>query len=88
MTRREDALDYHSRGRSGNIAVVPTKPLKNQWGLALAYTPGVAEPCLEIRDTPDDVYRAGTTCVGAARRSDDADAGIVFETLMNSEEGT
>ncbi len=57
MTKREDALDYHSRGRPGKIAVVPTKPLNNQRDLALAYSPGVAEPCLAIRDNPDDVYK-------------------------------
>ncbi|MDQ8145394.1 MAG: NADP-dependent malic enzyme [Gemmatimonadota bacterium] len=55
--KREDALDYHSRGRPGKIAVVPTKPLANQRDLALAYSPGVAEPCLEIKANPDDAYR-------------------------------
>ncbi|MEY4007372.1 MAG: hypothetical protein RLZZ467_395 [Gemmatimonadota bacterium] len=54
--KREDALDYHSRGRPGKIAVVPTKPLANQRDLALAYSPGVAEPCLEIKANPDDAY--------------------------------
>ncbi|MES2180130.1 MAG: NADP-dependent malic enzyme [Gemmatimonadota bacterium] len=57
MTKRDDALEYHSRGRPGKIAVVPTKPLNNQRDLALAYSPGVAEPCLAIRDNPDDVYK-------------------------------
>ena len=55
--KREDALDYHSSGRPGKIAVVPTKPLNNQRDLGLAYSPGVAEPCLEIQHHPDDVYR-------------------------------
>ncbi len=55
--KRQDALDYHSSGRPGKIAVVPTKPLNNQRDLALAYSPGVAEPCLEIQRNPDDVYR-------------------------------
>jgi malate dehydrogenase (oxaloacetate-decarboxylating)(NADP+) len=54
---RQDALDYHSRGRPGKIAVVPTKPLANQRDLALAYSPGVAEPCLAIRDNPEDIYK-------------------------------
>jgi malate dehydrogenase (oxaloacetate-decarboxylating)(NADP+) len=54
--KRQDALDYHSSGRPGKIAVVPTKPLNNQRDLALAYSPGVAEPCLEIVRNPDDVY--------------------------------
>ena len=57
MTKRDDALDYHSRGRPGKIAVVPTKPLNNQRDLSLAYSPGVAEPCLAIKDNPDDVYK-------------------------------
>jgi len=55
--KREDALDYHSSGRPGKIAVVPTKPLNNQRDLALAYSPGVAIPCLEIKAKPDDVYK-------------------------------
>src|SRR5881392_2970468 len=55
--KREDALEYHSSGRPGKIAVVPTKPLNNQRDLALAYSPGVAEPCLAIKDNPDDVYK-------------------------------
>ncbi|HSA57953.1 MAG TPA: NADP-dependent malic enzyme [Gemmatimonadaceae bacterium] len=54
---RQDALDYHARPRPGKIAVVPTKPLTNQRDLSLAYTPGVAEPCLEIEQNPADAYR-------------------------------
>ena len=54
---RQDALDYHAQGRPGKIAVVPTKPLTNQRDLALAYSPGVAEPCLEIKANPEDAYR-------------------------------
>ncbi len=54
--KRKDALDYHSSGRPGKIAVVPTKPLNNQRDLGLAYSPGVAEPCLEIKANPDDAY--------------------------------
>src|SRR5450755_320178 len=49
MGRKEDALEYHTRGRKGKIEVVPTKPLVSQIDLSLAYTPGVAEPCLEIQ---------------------------------------
>ncbi len=56
MTKRQDALDYHSNGRPGKIAVVPTKPLTNQRDLSLAYSPGVAEPCLEIERDPDLAY--------------------------------
>src|SRR5438067_1244798 len=56
MTKREDALDYHARGRPGKIAVVPTKPLTNRRDLSLAYSPGVAEPCLEIKRDPDLAY--------------------------------
>ncbi|MHB1096550.1 MAG: NADP-dependent malic enzyme [Gemmatimonadaceae bacterium] len=55
--KRQDALDYHSRGRPGKIAVVATKPLANQRDLALAYSPGVAEPCLEIEKNPEDSYK-------------------------------
>ncbi len=56
MTKRQDALDYHANGRPGKIAVVPTKPLTNQRDLSLAYSPGVAEPCLEIKGDPDLAY--------------------------------
>jgi len=56
MTKKQDALDYHARGRPGKIAVVPTKPLTNQGDLSLAYSPGVAEPCLEIKRDPDLAY--------------------------------
>ena len=55
--QRKDALDYHSSGRPGKIAVVPTKALNNHRDLALAYSPGVAEPCLEIAKNPEDVYK-------------------------------
>jgi malate dehydrogenase (oxaloacetate-decarboxylating)(NADP+) len=54
---REDALEYHASPRPGKIAVVPTKRLTNQRDLSLAYTPGVAEPCLEIKNNPNDAYR-------------------------------
>lgn len=53
----QDALDYHSQGRPGKIKVVPTKNTKTQRDLSLAYSPGVAEPCLAIKNTPDDVYK-------------------------------
>src|ERR1700749_3686577 len=53
MTRKEDALEYHSRGRKGKIEVVPTKPLVSQIDLAMAYTPGFAVPCLEIAKNED-----------------------------------
>jgi malate dehydrogenase (oxaloacetate-decarboxylating)(NADP+) len=49
---REDSLDYHSRGRKGKVQVVPTKPTASQRDLALAYSPGVAYPCLEIAKDP------------------------------------
>lgn len=52
----EDALHYHAMGRPGKIEVIPTKPHWTQADLSLAYTPGVAEPCLRIKDNPDDVY--------------------------------
>jgi malate dehydrogenase (oxaloacetate-decarboxylating)(NADP+) len=50
---RQDALDYHSSGRKGKIEVVPTKPVATSRDLSLAYSPGVAEPCLEIAQDPD-----------------------------------
>jgi len=49
---KQDALNYHSQGRKGKIEVTPTKPCSTQWDLSLAYTPGVAEPCLEIQKNP------------------------------------
>src|SRR5687768_15441359 len=55
--KRADALEYHRKGRPGKIAVVPTKPLTNQRDLALAYSPGVAEPCREIQKDPEEAYR-------------------------------
>lgn len=55
--RKQDALDYHSMGRPGKIEVIPTKPYSSQRDLSLAYSPGVAEPCLRIAATPDDVYK-------------------------------
>lgn len=55
--RKQDALDYHSQGRPGKIQVVPTKPYSSQRDLTLAYSPGVAEPCLKIADNVDDVYK-------------------------------
>lgn len=54
---RIDALKYHETGRKGKIEVVPTKPHDTQRDLALAYSPGVAEPCLEIEKNPNDAYR-------------------------------
>lgn len=54
---REEALAYHSEGRPGKIEVIPTKPYSTQKDLSLAYSPGVAEPCLEIQKNPDDAYR-------------------------------
>ncbi len=56
-TRRQEALDYHAQGRPGKIQVLPTKPFKDQRDLSLAYTPGVAEPCLEIARRPEEAYR-------------------------------
>ena len=54
--RRQDALDYHSQGRPGKIEIRLTKPCKTQRDLSLAYTPGVAEPCLDIEKNPDDAF--------------------------------
>jgi len=57
INRKQDALDYHSQGRPGKIQVVPTKPTNSQRDLALAYSPGVAEPCLQIAENTEDVYK-------------------------------
>lgn len=54
---RKDALDYHSMGRKGKIEVIPTKPTATQRDLSLAYSPGVAEPCREIFENPEDVFK-------------------------------
>jgi malate dehydrogenase (oxaloacetate-decarboxylating)(NADP+) len=55
--RKQDALNYHSKGRPGKIQVVPTKPTNSQRDLTMAYSPGVAEPCLRIAENVDDVYK-------------------------------
>jgi malate dehydrogenase (oxaloacetate-decarboxylating)(NADP+) len=55
--RKQDALDYHAMGRPGKIEVIPTKPYSSQRDLSLAYSPGVAEPCLKIAENKDDVYK-------------------------------
>ena len=54
---KEVALEYHEKGRHGKIEVKPTKPYRTQTDLSLAYSPGVAYPCLEIQKNPDDVYK-------------------------------
>ncbi len=56
-SRKQEALEYHAKGRPGKIEVVPSKDAKTQRDLSLAYSPGVAEPCKEIAATPDDVYK-------------------------------
>ncbi len=55
--RKQEALDYHSKGRPGKIEVIPTKSTKTQRDLSLAYSPGVAVPCLEINENPEAVYQ-------------------------------
>jgi len=55
--RKEQALEYHAKGRPGKIEVIPTKEAKTQRDLSLAYSPGVAEPCMEIFRNPEDVYK-------------------------------
>ena len=55
--RREDALEYHALPIPGKVAVVPTKPCRTQRDLSLAYTPGVAVPCLEIKRDPALIYK-------------------------------
>ncbi|MBY5952491.1 NADP-dependent malic enzyme [Algoriphagus marincola] len=55
--RKEDALNYHTQGSPGKIEVIPSKPLSSQMDLALAYSPGVAEPCKEIEANVENVYK-------------------------------
>jgi malate dehydrogenase (oxaloacetate-decarboxylating)(NADP+) len=55
-TLKQDALDYHSAGKPGKIEVKPTKSTATQRDLSLAYSPGVAEPCLEIASSIEKVY--------------------------------
>ena len=57
LIRKEDALEYHEKGRPGKIEVIPTKETKTQRDLALAYSPGVAEPCMEIHANVENVYK-------------------------------
>lgn len=57
MDKNQEALDYHSQGRPGKIEVVPTKPYSSQRDLSLAYSPGVAAPCLEIEKDKDNIYK-------------------------------
>jgi malate dehydrogenase (oxaloacetate-decarboxylating)(NADP+) len=54
---KEEALRYHSEGRAGKVEVIPTKSYSTQYDLTLAYTPGVAQPCLEIKNNIEDVYK-------------------------------
>ena len=54
---KQDALEYHAKGRPGKIEVIPSKEAKTQRDLSLAYSPGVAEPCKQIAENPDDVYK-------------------------------
>jgi len=56
VVRKKDALDYHQRLPHGKIEVISTKPCNTQRDLSLAYTPGVADPCLEIKRRPETVY--------------------------------
>ncbi|MFM7767028.1 MAG: malic enzyme-like NAD(P)-binding protein, partial [Bacteroidota bacterium] len=57
MNKKQDALDYHAQGRPGKIEVIPTKPYSSQRDLSLAYSPGVAEPCIRISENEEDVYK-------------------------------
>ena len=57
MGKKMDALEYHSMGRKGKIEVVATKPCQTARDLSLAYSPGVAEPCLAIQQNPEDAYK-------------------------------
>ena len=54
---KQEALDYHFGGHPGKIEVTPTKPCHTQRDLSMAYTPGVAVPCLEIKNNPHDAFK-------------------------------
>ncbi|HMW37444.1 MAG TPA: NADP-dependent malic enzyme, partial [bacterium] len=56
MISKEEVLEFHAQGRKGKIEVVPTKPCSTQRDLSIAYSPGVAVPCLEIEKNPEDAY--------------------------------
>jgi len=58
--RKKEALDYHEQGRKGKLEIIPSKPYSTQKDLALAYSPGVAEPVLAIAENPENVYRYTT----------------------------
>ncbi|WP_317046464.1 NADP-dependent malic enzyme [Hydrotalea sandarakina] len=58
--KREEALEYHAKGRPGKIEVIPTKEAKTQRDLSLAYSPGVAEPCKAIKENPENIYKYTT----------------------------
>ena len=53
---KQEALDYHSQGRKGKVEVIPVKPCRTQKHLSMAYSPGVAQPCLEIAADPSKSY--------------------------------
>ena len=57
MVTKQQALDYHFGTHPGKIEVIPTKPCRTQRDLSLAYTPGVADPCLEIEKNPHDAFK-------------------------------
>ncbi|MCL2474096.1 MAG: NADP-dependent malic enzyme, partial [Alphaproteobacteria bacterium] len=57
-----EVLDYHSKGKNGKIQILPSKPMKTQKDLSLAYTPGVAVPCIKIHENPDAAYDYTTRC--------------------------
>ena len=57
MITNQQALDYHSSPRPGKIEITPTKPCRTRRDLSLAYTPGVAQPCLAIEKNPHDVFK-------------------------------
>ena len=54
---QDEALKYHSKGRAGKVEIIPTKPFKTSYDLSLAYTPGVAYPCLKIKENSQDAYK-------------------------------
>ena len=74
--RKQEALDYHSGGKPGKIEVVPTKPYASQRDLSLAYSPGVAEPCLKIAENVEEAYKYTSKVMSSNMLKQDAQEGI------------
>jgi len=78
------ALDYHKYPRPGKIEVIPTKPYATQADLALAYSPGVAYPCLEIQEAPEKAYDYTDKGNRACRKACDGGKGSAFQDFRRT----